>query len=44
MPNPVFNLMTPTTSDAQKIAQVVQAMVTLVTRGAIANVVVIASS
>ena len=27
MPNPVVNLMTPTTSDAQKIAQVVQAMV-----------------
>jgi peptide/nickel transport system substrate-binding protein len=26
-PNPVVNLMTPTTSDAQKIAQVVQAMV-----------------
>ena len=27
MPNPTVNLMTPTTSDAQKIAQVVQAMV-----------------
>jgi hypothetical protein len=27
MPNPTINLMTPTTSDAQKIAQVVQAMV-----------------
>ncbi len=27
VPNPVVNLMTPTTSDAQKIAQVVQAMV-----------------
>ena len=27
MPNPSFTLMTPTTSDAQKIAQVVQAMV-----------------
>ena len=27
VPNPTFTLMTPTTSDAQKIAQVVQAMV-----------------
>jgi len=27
VPNPAFTLMTPTTSDAQKIAQVVQAMV-----------------
>ena len=27
VPNPSFTLMTPTTSDAQKIAQVVQAMV-----------------